>query len=240
MAWSVRATARPGFGKEAKSKPRDVRRDRKDPRPADPDALAFEARLERLRRNAPGPSTPPTPPATSVAASTSLSKRKDASGAAFPALALLLAGAFAWTFAFGDGPGTVLSKPSATDVDTFRTSTPFGRLRATVEAMCASGKQDEALEEVKRAASNGMEYDGLALLLLQASVYSGWEGHAADAAALYDKAVDEHREDFRAYLARGAFLQSQGQKGEAQRMFIQAKYYAPADAKTFVQRVANR
>ena len=240
MACSVRAMGRPGFGKEGKPKPREVRRDRKETMPADPEATAFEARLERLKRSAAVP--PTTTPGTSSAASTSTSERKEASAAAFPALGILLAGAFAWTFAFGDGPATVPSNPTATDVEesTATTSTTFGKLRATVEALCASGKQDEALVRVERAASESTEYDALALLLLQASVYSGWEGHAADAAALYDKAVDEHREDFRAYLARGAFLQTQGQKGEAQRMFIQAKYYAPADAKGFVNRVANR
>lgn len=242
MACSVRAMGRPGFGKEGKPKPREVRRDRKETRLADPESMAFEAKLERLKRSAAVPTTPPPGTSSAASTSTSTSERKDASAAAFPALGLLLAGAFAWTFAFGDGPATVPSNPTATDVEgsTASTSTPFGKLRATVEALCASGKQDEALVQVERAASEDTEYDALALLLLQASVYSGWEGHAADAAALYDKAVDEHREDFRAYLARGAFLQTQGQKGEAQRMFIQAKYYAPPDAKGFVNRVANR
>jgi len=244
MARPVRAMARPGFGKGAGKASREVRRDLGTARPTDPEEMAFEARLERLRRTSQTPRTSPSDgDSTDESAPVEREKGRGIPAAAFPAFALLLAGAFAWTFAFGDGPAAPPpSKVRNEDVEALPSSptTPFGRLRATTEALCEAGKQDEALAEVERVASDRDTYDPLSLLLLKASVYSGWDGHAADAAALYDKAVDEYNEDFRAYLARGAFLQIQGQKGEAQRMFIQARFYAPTDAKAFVNRVASR
>ena len=44
----------------------------------------------------------------------------------------------------------------------------------------------------------------------------------------------------RGYLARGALLKENGRKADAQRMFIQARYFAPSQARAIVEQIANR
>jgi len=50
----------------------------------------------------------------------------------------------------------------------------------------------------------------------------------------------EHPEDFRPYLAKGLVLQQQGQKGDATRYFIQARYFAPAAARGVVDAIIGQ
>lgn len=44
----------------------------------------------------------------------------------------------------------------------------------------------------------------------------------------------------RVYLAKGKLLKDNGRKGDATRMFIQAKYLAPAEARAAVDQIANQ
>lgn len=44
----------------------------------------------------------------------------------------------------------------------------------------------------------------------------------------------------RGYLAKGALLKENGRKADAQRMFIQARFYAPGEARAVVEQIANR
>jgi len=52
--------------------------------------------------------------------------------------------------------------------------------------------------------------------------------------------INEHPEDFRGYLAKGIILKENGKSGDAERMFIQAKFFAPEAAKALVDRYAQR
>lgn len=58
--------------------------------------------------------------------------------------------------------------------------------------------------------------------LLLGKVYAAWRGHDNDALAVYERAVREGPEDFRAYLAKGLYLKERGRKADAERMFLQA------------------
>ncbi len=44
----------------------------------------------------------------------------------------------------------------------------------------------------------------------------------------------------RGYLAKGVLLREEGQRGDAQRMFLQARYIAPANARAVIDRVIGR
>ncbi|EMS61677.1 hypothetical protein TRIUR3_25337 [Triticum urartu] len=75
--------------------------------------------------------------------------------------------------------------------------------------------------------------------LLLGKAYSDW-GHISDAVTVYDNLITEHPEDFRGYLAKGAILKQNGKAGDAERMFIQAKFFAPEAAKALVDIYAQR
>lgn len=82
--------------------------------------------------------------------------------------------------------------------------------------------------------------DDVSLDLMLAKTYTRWRGHDNDVLATYDASIAAHPEDFRVYLAKGRWLREQGRRGDAERMFIQAKFYArdnPASA-ALVQRLA--
>jgi Flp pilus assembly protein TadD len=57
--------------------------------------------------------------------------------------------------------------------------------------------------------------------------YAGWRGHDSDALSAYDALIASAPQDFRGYLAKGVFLKERGRRGDAERMFLQAKFYAP-------------
>ncbi|KAL0724371.1 hypothetical protein Bca4012_038970 [Brassica carinata] len=79
---------------------------------------------------------------------------------------------------------------------------------------------------------------GLSVELLLGKAYSDWE-HISDAIAVYDRLISEHPEDFRGYLAKGIILKENGSRGDAERMFIQARFFAPDKAKAFVDRYSK-
>eukprot|EP00955_Chlamydomonas_euryale_P025585 270047-Chlamydomonas_euryale.AAC.3 len=78
-------------------------------------------------------------------------------------------------------------------------------------------------------------YDEATLDLLLAKVYSGWRGHDNDAFAVYDALIKREPTDFRGYLAKGLFLREQGRRADAERMFLQARYYAPESRQAFIK-----
>ncbi|KAG8380282.1 hypothetical protein BUALT_Bualt07G0177100 [Buddleja alternifolia] len=71
--------------------------------------------------------------------------------------------------------------------------------------------------------------------LLLGKAYSDW-GHISDAVAVYDKLISSHPDDFRGYLAKGIILKENGSVGDAERMFIQARFFAPDKAKVVVDK----
>ncbi|CAL5076001.1 unnamed protein product [Urochloa decumbens] len=105
----------------------------------------------------------------------------------------------------------------------------FEVLRGLTNALLAAKKPDQ----------NPQDIDPIQVDLLLGKAYSDW-GHISDAVSVYDKLITEHREDFRGYLAKGIILKENGKAGEAERMFIQAKFFAPEAAKALVDRYAQR
>ncbi|CAN7085971.1 unnamed protein product [Brassica oleracea var. botrytis] len=79
---------------------------------------------------------------------------------------------------------------------------------------------------------------GYGVELLLGKAYSDW-GHISDAIAVYDRLITDHPEDFRGYLAKGIILKENGSRGDAERMFIQARFFAPDKAKAFVDRYSK-
>jgi len=82
--------------------------------------------------------------------------------------------------------------------------------------------------------AGGRAIDPVAIQLLLGKTYAGWRGHDLDALAAYDQLIKAAPEDFRGYLAKGVFLKERGKRGDAERMFLQAKFYAPESMKAFV------
>ncbi|KAF5829078.1 hypothetical protein DUNSADRAFT_16611 [Dunaliella salina] len=75
--------------------------------------------------------------------------------------------------------------------------------------------------------------------LLLAKTYSAWRGHDTDALATYDDLIKRFPEDFRGYLAKGVFLRDKGRRADAERMFLQARFYAPENRQMFVKETAE-
>jgi len=75
--------------------------------------------------------------------------------------------------------------------------------------------------------------------LLLAKTYSAWRGHDTDALATYDDLIKRFPEDFRGYLAKGVFLRDNGRRADAERMFLQARFYAPENRQMFVKETAE-
>ncbi|EFJ12113.1 hypothetical protein SELMODRAFT_446745 [Selaginella moellendorffii] len=71
--------------------------------------------------------------------------------------------------------------------------------------------------------------------LLLGKAYSAWN-RPTDALTVYDALIKGRPDDFRGYLAKGVLLKEQGQASDAERMFIQARYFAPAKAKYLVDK----
>jgi hypothetical protein len=49
----------------------------------------------------------------------------------------------------------------------------------------------------------------------------------------------EFPDDYRGYLAKGMFLKDKGRKADAERMFMQARFYAPTSRQGFVKRMSS-
>ncbi|GAX74303.1 hypothetical protein CEUSTIGMA_g1752.t1 [Chlamydomonas eustigma] len=94
-------------------------------------------------------------------------------------------------------------------------------------------------EATPLATASASSVDTAAIDLLIGKVYGSWRGHDNDALATYDALIKSSPEDFRAYLAKGLFLKEHGRKADAERMFIQAKFYAPASRQAFIKQLSE-
>ena len=124
-------------------------------------------------------------------------------------------------------------------------------------ALAAKGEPAAAIREIQNSAvaattasatnrdvsgttksTTAPDFGPIELGLLEAKVYSGWKGHAADAFAKYDELMNVYSEDFRPPLGKALLLRRQGREGDAQRYFIQAKYLAPKESRAAVDAFA--
>ncbi|PIA25771.1 hypothetical protein AQUCO_10800038v1 [Aquilegia coerulea] len=87
----------------------------------------------------------------------------------------------------------------------------------------ASGNSEVKMQDI----------DPIQVDLLLGKAYSDW-GHVSDAVSVYDQLISLHPDDFRGYLAKGIILKENGKVGDAERMFIQARFFAPDKAKALV------
>eukprot|EP00252_Welwitschia_mirabilis_P009182 TRINITY_DN2152_c0_g1_i7.p1 TRINITY_DN2152_c0_g1~~TRINITY_DN2152_c0_g1_i7.p1 ORF type:complete len:138 (+),score=25.09 TRINITY_DN2152_c0_g1_i7:89-502(+) len=101
------------------------------------------------------------------------------------------------------------------------------------------GRSNVDTKEKSEQTSKTEEIDPLQIDLLLGKAYSDW-GHIGDALAVYDGLISKYPEDFRGYLAKGILLKNNGKVGDAERMFIQARYFAPKNAKSLVNRYSGR
>ncbi|XP_025693238.1 uncharacterized protein [Arachis hypogaea] len=130
----------------------------------------------------------------------------------------------------------------------------FEVLRGLTNSLLAAKKPDEAvqfllscrerLNSVKESAksdsspTNTGKLDPVQVELLLGKAYSDW-GHVSDAVAVYDQLISTYPDDFRGYLAKGIILKENKNIGDAERMFIQARFFASDKAKVLVDRYAR-
>ncbi|BAT98665.1 hypothetical protein VIGAN_09233500 [Vigna angularis var. angularis] len=86
--------------------------------------------------------------------------------------------------------------------------------------------------------SDSQKLDPVQVELLLGKAYSDW-GHVSDAVAVYDQLISTYPNDFRGYLAKGIILKENKNIGDAERMFIQARFFAPDKAKALVDRYSR-
>ncbi|KAH7388542.1 hypothetical protein KP509_16G081000 [Ceratopteris richardii] len=91
----------------------------------------------------------------------------------------------------------------------------------------------------KEQISDPDEATWIQINLLLGKLYAEWD-HTTDALAVYDSIIKSNPDDFQGYLAKGILLKKQEQKGEAERMFIQAKFLAPENLKSLVDRYSKQ
>ncbi|KAB5543899.1 hypothetical protein DKX38_012011 [Salix brachista] len=136
----------------------------------------------------------------------------------------------------------------------------FEVLHGHTNALLAAKKPDEAVQvllasraRLNSGKSSGVdikvdgngveiesqEVDPIQVDLLLGKAYSDW-GHVSDAVSVYDQLISSHPDDFRGYLAKGIILKENGNVGDAERMFIQARFFAPEKAKALVDRYARK
>jgi len=109
-----------------------------------------------------------------------------------------------------------------------------------VRAGAPSASKPAAPPPAQPARPQRAPLDAVSVELLLAKVYGAWRGHDAEALATYDRLTREVApEDFRGFLARGVFLKERGRRADADRMFLQARFLAPASRQGFVQQMAG-
>ncbi|KAJ0076000.1 hypothetical protein Patl1_35250 [Pistacia atlantica] len=133
----------------------------------------------------------------------------------------------------------------------------FEVLRGYTNALLAAKKPDEAVqfllayrERLSSEKSNDLnvkadgneeelqKVDPIQVELLLGKAYSDG-GRVSDAVAVYDRLISNYPNDFRGYLAKGIILKENGSAGDAERMFIQARFFAPERAKALVDRYSR-
>ncbi|XP_031249397.1 uncharacterized protein LOC116107231 [Pistacia vera] len=133
----------------------------------------------------------------------------------------------------------------------------FEVLRGYTNSLLAAKKPDEAVqfllayrERLSSEKSNDLnvkadgneeelqKVDPIQVELLLGKAYSDG-GRVSDAVAVYDGLISSYPNDFRGYLAKGIILKENGSAGDAERMFIQARFFAPERAKALVDRYSR-
>ncbi|KAI3524876.1 hypothetical protein L1887_03544 [Cichorium endivia] len=125
----------------------------------------------------------------------------------------------------------------------------FEVLRGLTNSLLAAKKPDEAVQillssrdslerEKANQADTQSQIDPIQVELLLGKAYSDW-GHVSDAVSVYERLISSHPDDFRGYLAKGIILKANGKNGDAERMFIQARFFAPEGAKAIVDRYSR-
>ncbi|XP_057969107.1 uncharacterized protein LOC131158334 isoform X2 [Malania oleifera] len=136
----------------------------------------------------------------------------------------------------------------------------FEVLRDLTNALLAAKKPDEAVEvllasrerlttkdsvdsnakfDIRTMEKELEEVDPIQVDLLLGKAYSDW-GHISDAVTVYDNLIATHPDDFRGFLAKGIILKENGKIGDAERVFIQARFLAPEKAKALVDRYSRK
>lgn len=118
-------------------------------------------------------------------------------------------------------------------------------LQGLAATLVTDGRAAEAAEVLDGVKAAGVKEDAAVgrfeLELLRGKVFSQWRGHTADAEAVYDALIKTSPDDFRGYLAKAVLLKEEGRKSDAERLFIQAKFYSPTkEAKALVDRISGR
>ncbi|XP_016683760.1 uncharacterized protein [Gossypium hirsutum] len=85
----------------------------------------------------------------------------------------------------------------------------------------------DPMAESSKMETEPQNLDRIQVDLLLGKAYSVW-GHVSDAIAIYDQLISSNPNDFRGYLAKGIILKENGNVGDAERMFIQAKRWCCA------------
>lgn len=130
----------------------------------------------------------------------------------------------------------------------------FEVLRGLTNSLLAAKKPDEAVQlllacrerlssddfsrKSDSSPTDSQKLDPIQVELLLGKAYSDW-GHVGDAIAIYDQLISTHPDDFRGYLAKGIILKENKNIGDAERMFIQARFFAPDKAKALVDRYSR-
>ncbi|CAA6667964.1 unnamed protein product [Spirodela intermedia] len=125
----------------------------------------------------------------------------------------------------------------------------FEILRGYTNSLLAAKKPDEAVQvllscrdRLKSGSTNVITsdvVDPIQVDLLLGKAYSDW-GHVSDAVSVYDQLISTYPNDFRGYLAKGIILKQNGNVGDAERMFIQARFFAPRNIKALVDGYSRR
>ncbi|KAG4142278.1 hypothetical protein ERO13_D06G121200v2 [Gossypium hirsutum] len=97
----------------------------------------------------------------------------------------------------------------------------------------------DPMAESSKMETEPQNLDRIQVDLLLGKAYSVW-GHVSDAIAIYDQLISSNPNDFRGYLAKGIILKENGNVGDAERMFIQARFFAPEKAKALVDRYSRQ
>lgn len=108
-------------------------------------------------------------------------------------------------------------------------------LTLLTDSLMASGNQKDAINEVKGLRGTGNSLGDVELGMLQAKLLAQWRGHSPEAIQLYEELCEANPDDFRPFLGRGLLLKAEGRMADAQRMFVSARYLAPASSKATVE-----
>ncbi|BBN00875.1 hypothetical protein MPTK1_2g02840 [Marchantia polymorpha subsp. ruderalis] len=111
------------------------------------------------------------------------------------------------------------------------------RLKTSVQQGLLPSNADDSTQGLNP--QNYEQIDPIQVELLLGRSYAAW-GKPGDAVSVYDELITRYPDDFRGYLAKGVLLKDQGKTADSERMFIQARYLAPPEAKGVVDKYSGR